>query len=142
MLFPVAVLEDGSALALAVLEVEVLVGIALSASVAAAVAGVPVEEGGNSIDRGASSPFVGANALTASVVVDVVSRAVLRGVGALAGRIVPSVAGRARRLKASAAADGEGVVEVVADGAGDLFADALAAVPELTAFALAGLGDP
>jgi len=142
VLFPDAVLEDGSALALAVLEVEVLSFSASGAAIATAIASVPVEEGGDATDRLASGPFVGANALTTSVVEDEVCSARFIGVDASACRIIPSVAGRAWGLKASAAADSEGVVEVVANGAGLLVADALRAVPELAAIALTGLGDP
>lgn len=50
VLFPDAVLEDGSALALAVLEVEVLSFSASGAAIATAIASVPVEEGGDATD--------------------------------------------------------------------------------------------
>lgn len=142
VLFPVSVLEDRSALASAVIEVEVLRRGALSAAIALAIASVPVEEGGNAVNGAARGPFRSADALTTGVIVEEMFIAVVGCMGALARMVIPSVSSRAGRSKASAAANSEGVVEVVADGARGLLADAFAAVPELTAFALSGLGNP
>ena len=140
--FPIAILEDGSAPALASLVVEVLNLSASGAAIASAIASVPIEESGNATDGCANGPLVCANALTTRVVEDEAWRAIGVGVDASAFRVIPSVAAGAWGPKASAAADSEGVVEVVADGARSLFADALRAVPELATFALTGLGDP
>lgn len=142
MLLPYAIFEDGSAQALAGIKVEVLILIASGAAIATAIAQVPVKESGDTIDEAAIVPRAGADASTASVIKDEMLVAGSCRMDASACPIIPSIAARAWGPKASAAADSEGVVEVVADGAWLLVADALRAVPELAAGALTGLGDP
>ena len=72
-LFPDAGGEHWSALASAIVEVEVLFSCALSSAIAFTVAGVPVEESGDSVDGVADLPCASADALANSVVEDEVN---------------------------------------------------------------------
>lgn len=139
-LFPDAGGEHGSALASAIVEVEVLFFSALSSAVALAVAGVPVEESGDSVDGFADRPCASADALANSVVEDEVLIAGCGGEDALAFGIIPSVSAGAWASKASASANSEGVVKVVSNWARLFLTDAFTAVPEGTAFTIARFG--
>ena len=139
-LFPDAGGEHWSALASAIVEVEVLFIIALSSAVAFAVADVPVEESGDFTDGFADLPCASADALANSVVEDEVNSAGCGGEDALAFGIIPSVFAGAWASKASASANIEGVVKVVSNWARLFLTDAFAAVPEGTAFTIAGFG--
>lgn len=74
------------------------------------------------------------------MVVDEVLIAGCGGEDALAFGIIPSVCAGAWASKASASANGEGVVKVVSNWARLFLTDAFAAVPEGTAFTIAGFG--
>lgn len=142
VLFPDAFIEVGLALALAIVVVEVLARGAEPLVIAAAVASVPVEVVVHVADGIAHCPLTCADALAAAVVEDEMDGAALGRVDALAGGVVPSVAGGAKGSQASAAADCEAVVEVPANWARLLLANANFAVPELAAIAGFGFADP